>query len=121
MLILPVDGRKVRTGPSLSRPIDRAFAIALFALCCSAPLAKAADLADLQSLYKSGEYEKCAEQARVLLISNPTNEDYSVVKIRAEMELGQYTEAAKTLAAGLKNVPRSFRLRCVGRDVLRFA
>jgi tetratricopeptide (TPR) repeat protein len=116
--------QRVGTGLSLSLAIQangpRAMAL-VFLWFWSAQLTNASELADLNALYKTGQYEKCSEQAATLLISNPANEDYSLVKIRAEMELGRYSAAAKTLAAGLKSVPKSFRLRWVGCDVLRFS
>jgi tetratricopeptide (TPR) repeat protein len=81
----------------------------------------AAEVADLKALFLSGQYEKCAEQAGLSLISDPTNEDLAILKIDAELTLGRYADAAKSLADGLKSLPKSLRLRWIGREVLRYS
>src|SRR5205823_3427380 len=43
-----------------------------------------------------------------------------VLKIRAELELGRYEDAAKSLDDGLKRLPTSLALRWIGQDVCRF-
>jgi tetratricopeptide (TPR) repeat protein len=82
---------------------------------------RAAELADLNALLSSGKYEKCAEQAATALISDPTNENLAILKIQAELTLGHYADAAKSLANALKTMPKSLRLRWLGHDVLRYS
>src|SRR5207302_3673470 len=48
------------------------------------------------------------------------SENCRSLKIRAELELGRYEDAAKTLEEGLKRLPTSLELRWLGREVCRY-
>ena len=54
------------------------------------------------------------------IAENDFSENYRLLKIRAEMELGRYAEALKSLDEGLKRFPQSLQLRWLGREVCQF-
>lgn len=96
----------------------QAFAICLVALLtCHA---SAADLAEVTQLFRSGKYPECAAASEKAIAENDFSENYRLLKIRAEMELGRYADALKTLDDALKRFPYSLQLRWLGRDVCQF-
>ncbi|MCY2963225.1 MAG: hypothetical protein NT069_06155 [Planctomycetota bacterium] len=80
----------------------------------------AADLRPLEKLFKEGHYSECAEQAAAAIANKEPSERCRILQIRAELELGRYAEAAKSLAAAQQVFPQSIELRWLGRDVWRF-
>src|SRR5687767_5451844 len=86
----------------------------------AAPLAQAADLAATTQLFRSGKYVECVQSAEKAIAENDFSENYRLLKLRAEMELGRYAEALKTLDEGLKRFPYSLQLRWLGREVCQF-
>jgi tetratricopeptide (TPR) repeat protein len=84
----------------------------------SASLAE--DFRDLQKLYRAGEYVKCADTAVKVSKERPGDEDVWAIKIRAEMQLGRYGDALKSLEASMRASPASIRLRWLARSVYRF-
>jgi tetratricopeptide (TPR) repeat protein len=82
--------------------------------------ASAADLADTTQLFRSGKYAECVAACDKAIAENDFSENYRLLKIRAEMELGRYADALKTLDDGLKRFPYSLQLRWLGRDVCQF-
>jgi tetratricopeptide (TPR) repeat protein len=85
-----------------------------------APTAVAADLAEITQLYRTGKYAECVEAAEKALEESPFSENYRVLLLRAELELGRYADALKTLDAGIEKFPSSVQLRWYGRDAARF-
>lgn len=71
-------------------------------------------------LFRAGKYAECAKAAAQGISENDFSENYRLLKIRAEMEQGQYEEALKTFDAALPRFPYSIQLRWQGRDVCRF-
>jgi tetratricopeptide (TPR) repeat protein len=96
----------------------RAFVILLTA--CLGPQVSAADLAEVTQLFRTGKYAECAAAAEKAVAENDFSENYRVLKIKAEMELGRYSDALKTLDEALKKFPYSLPLHWLGRDVCQF-
>jgi hypothetical protein len=73
-----------------------------------------------QKLFQTGQYVECVEAAAKAIAASEFSETARLFKLRAEMELGRYADAAATLDAGLKQFPSSLELRWLGRDVCRY-
>jgi tetratricopeptide (TPR) repeat protein len=80
----------------------------------------AADLAETTQLFRSGKYAECVQSAEKAIAENDFSENYRLLKLKAEMELGRYADALKTLDEGLRRFPYSLPLRWLGRDVCQF-
>ena len=83
-------------------------------------MANAADLVETTKLLRTGEYAACAQSAAAAIEENAYNESFRLIKLRAEMELGHYGDALKTLDAALEKFPQSIQLRWLGIEVCRF-
>ena len=79
-----------------------------------------ADQLECVQLLRAGKYAECAQGAAEGIAQSEFNENLRLLKIRAEMELGRYTDAKKTLDEALTRFPQSIQLRWSGRDVCRF-
>lgn len=96
-----------------------------FALAASLTLAvlatplHAADLFELTKLFRSGEYARCATETAAEIEKAKYSENLRLLQIRAEIELGRYGDALKTLDQALADFPYSIQLRWLGRDVCR--
>jgi len=82
--------------------------------------ASAADLAAVTQLFRTGKYTECVQASEKAIAENDFSENYRLLKIRAEMELGRYVEALKSLDDALKRFPYSLQLRWLGREVCQF-
>jgi tetratricopeptide (TPR) repeat protein len=82
--------------------------------------AGAADLSETTQLFRGGKYAECIASCDKAITENDFSENYRLVKIRAEMELGRYEAALKTLDEALTRFPYSLQLRWLGREVCRF-
>jgi tetratricopeptide (TPR) repeat protein len=80
----------------------------------------AADSAQLVGLFRTGKYAECVEATTKAITESDFNESYRLLKLRSELELGRYADAAETLDAALKKFSRSIELRWWGREVFRF-
>ncbi len=80
----------------------------------------AADPPDMAELFRSGKYEECVDSAALAIKASEFMESNHVWKLRAELELGRFTDAAVTFEAALKSFPRSIEIRWWGRDVCRY-
>ncbi len=90
--------------------------------CLSGPTAAAtAEYRELLALYRSGKYTECAQAAAKAIAEEDYSENYRLLKIRSELALGRYADAAKTLDEALKRFAGSIELRWVGRDVSRLS
>jgi tetratricopeptide (TPR) repeat protein len=115
--------RRVSAGDRFSGGTLRCrIGLVCFVVSCLADgsLARAADLAETTQLFRSGKYEQCVQATEKAISENDFSENYRLLKIRAELELGRYAEALKTLDESLKRFPYSLQLRWIGRDVCRF-
>lgn len=90
--------------------------VALLGVSCPAK----ADYAESLALFRSGKYAECIEATKAAIAQEVINENDRSLKIRAELVLGRYKDAAETLEEGLKKYPRSLELRWLGRDVCRY-
>jgi tetratricopeptide (TPR) repeat protein len=91
------------------------------ALLLLAGPASAADLDELEALFRAGKYEECARQASEgIATGEGWNERWRILQISAEMEQGHYEEAMSSLQRALRRFPASVSLRLLGRDVLRY-
>ena len=98
-----------------------AFSFALLAgIAIPGARLSAADLAELLTLFRTGEYAKCVTGTAAEIENAQYSENLRLLKLRAELELGRYGDALKTLDAALKDFPTSIQLRWLGRDVCRF-
>ena len=80
----------------------------------------AVDIGKLTTLFRTGQYAECVEATALAIRESEFNENLRVLKLRAELELGRYADAAETLDAALKKFTTSIELRWWGRDVCRF-
>lgn len=81
---------------------------------------EAADSAQLLTLFRTGQYAECVEASAKAISESEFNENDRLLKLRSELELGRYADAAETLDAALKKFGSSIELRWIGRDVARF-
>jgi tetratricopeptide (TPR) repeat protein len=82
-------------------------------------LVHAADLAEATDAFRTGKYAECIATAAELVAQNEYHEPAWVLKIQAEMQLGRYADAAKSLDAALTKLTYSVQLRWLGRDICR--
>src|SRR5437868_5888436 len=92
-----------------------ALAICLLALLVGR--GSAADLAEVTQLFRGGKYAECVSASEKAIAENDFSENYRLLKIRSEMELGRYADALKTFDDALKKFPYSLPLRWIGREV----
>lgn len=81
---------------------------------------RGADLAAATRLFRGGQYAECVQACEQAIRENDFSENFRLLKIRAEMELGRYAQARQTLEAALSRFPASLQLRWLGRDVYRY-
>lgn len=82
--------------------------------------ATAADLEEGEALYRAGKYEECARLAEEELERVRWGDQWSLLKIRADLARGEYKSALAALGTGLDRAPSSIPLRLLGREVYRF-
>lgn len=80
----------------------------------------AADLAETNQLFRSGKYAECIGSCEKAIAENDFSENYRLLKVRSEMELGRYEEALKSFDEALTRFPYSLQLRWLGREVCQF-
>ena len=81
---------------------------------------QAADYVQTSNLFRTGKYAECIESAAQAIKQDEINENFRLVKIKSELELGHYADALASLDAALARLPTSIALRWIGRDVCRF-
>jgi tetratricopeptide (TPR) repeat protein len=81
---------------------------------------QAADSAQLALLFRTGKYAECVEATTKAIGESEFNENFRLLKLRSELELGRYADAAETIDAALKKFSSSIELRWYGREVARF-
>lgn len=87
----------------------------------SGGLATAATLSEAKELFRTGQYEKCAEVAAQQIADGTYSEEWRLLKLESELTLGRYDEAVKTLEEAKKINAYSVRLRWLERDVRRYS
>ncbi len=125
---LPMVRSNLRPGPfergTLRRsrvglPVLVFSAFCLGAVAPSAAIAAAADLAEVEKLFRTGQYDQCAALAAQQISKDEETERFSELKIKAELAQGKYAAAVETLETALRQVPSSLALRLLARDVYR--
>jgi predicted Zn-dependent protease len=76
---------------------------------------------DLRTKLRAGEYEAVIRGATQGIGQRQFGEDWYLVKADAELALGRYQDAWKTVQAGLQRYAWSIRLRAIGIPAARFA
>jgi tetratricopeptide (TPR) repeat protein len=83
--------------------------------------AGAADLDEVESLFRAGKYDECARLAAEGIVGGEGwNERWRVVQVSAELERGRYAEAMSSLERALRRFPASISLRLLARDAYRY-
>ena len=80
------------------------------AVFMSCAFSASATINECRRLMMTGEYEECLTTAQEAIERRAYGEDWPVLKLRAERELGRYAEAVSTATAGIKRYPWSIRL-----------
>jgi tetratricopeptide (TPR) repeat protein len=89
-------------------------------LSFAAPPPARGDYGEAIELYRTGKYAECIESTEEGIAEGGANENLWTLKIRAELALGRYQAAEKSLSEGLKQLPASLDLRWLGREVCRY-
>ncbi|HEX4149168.1 MAG TPA: hypothetical protein VHY20_09280, partial [Pirellulales bacterium] len=80
--------------------------------------ALAADVGAIQTLYRTGQYAAAAAEATKLLADGESDEAIFLVKLRAELAVGDYEAALATWETATQQYLASLALRLAGREVL---
>jgi tetratricopeptide (TPR) repeat protein len=96
-----------------------AFSSLAFTAASPTPLC-AADLKPIEQAFQKGNYAECRDLARAAIEANEPSERCRILLLKAQLELGEYPQAAESLAAARKTFPYSLELRWLGRDVARY-
>lgn len=124
----------IHSSPTLGRadsparqPESKVFALAswlfpliLFFLPATQSAVLAADLSEAEQLFNTGKYSECIALTGKEIEDGDFSESWRVLRIRAQLEVGQYSDALKSLEEALKRYPQSIRIRWLGRAVYRF-
>lgn len=89
-------------------------------LLATSRFSDAADYAEMVKLYREGKYAECIDATAKEISETAFDENYRLLKIRAEMQIGHYADALKTLEPAMKRYPASIQFRWLARDVFRF-
>jgi tetratricopeptide (TPR) repeat protein len=85
-----------------------------------------ADLADAQKLYNTGQYEECVDACRKARVDaeaagiGAVPEGWWVLKVKAQLAIGRYPEALRSVVAGVEAHEASAELRLLGYEALRY-
>ena len=91
----------------------------LCARSCGHAAAAADSLEDAEKLYRTGQYDQCAEQVDEETKNNGWNEPWRQLKIRTELARGKYAEAMAAAEGGLRRFPASVGLHLLAYEVYR--
>ncbi len=90
------------------------------AVLASSNCAFAETLPEAEELFRTGHYKECAKIADAEIESGFHSQEWPLLKIRCEMVLGRYSEAAETVKKARVPQANSIRLLWLERDVRRF-
>ena len=93
---------------------------AILCCLCFARTCTAATVSEAEKLYHTGEYAACAEMAGLAIAEGEYSEQWRLLKIRSELELGRYSHALVTVEEAKKRFPFSIQILWLERDVRRF-
>ncbi len=97
--------------------------LSLFAipwLLSLAALATGEEYDEALKLFYAGQYADCVAESIVYQGANEFDQDWVLLKMRAEMALGRYSDAQATLESGLFDHSNSLRIRLAGEEVCRY-
>ncbi len=94
-------------------------AVAVCLLLSDVTSAPGADLAQVQRLADSGQYEEALQQAATALEGNIYNDRWHLLKAKMELTLGRRQAARDTLEKGLRRHASSIKLRWLAREAYR--
>ncbi len=78
---------------------------------------RAADVAEVRNLLRTGEYDKAITQAEQGLKEEPRNEEWPLLLTRGLLTVGRYPDATAAVTNALAKDSRSIRLRWLAREV----
>ncbi len=112
--------RRISAGSSGSLFCLFCVSIFLLAIVSLGDSAAAADLSETSQFFRGGKYAECIAACEKAIAENDFSENYRLLKIRSEMELGRYEAALKSFDEALARFPYSLQLRWLGREVCQF-
>ncbi len=113
--------QKLRMPYSLSRYLLGSLTgLIVIALLASSNSVFAETLFDTEELFRTGKYAECITIADAEIQKGYHSQEWPLLKIRCEMLLGHYTEAAETVKKARVPHANSIRLLWLDRDVRRF-
>ena len=81
------------------------------------PSGRAAEIADAQAEFLSGNYATAIKLAQAGVAETPANEDWQVLLGQALLTVGRTPDADAAVTLGLSRVPVSLRLRWLSREI----
>src|SRR5262245_42797038 len=90
-------------------PNSSTLCFAVHLLIISAAPLSAADLLETTRLFHGGKYAECVTACDKAIAENDFSENFRLLKLRAEMELGRYPDALQTLDEALKRFAYSIQ------------
>lgn len=81
----------------------------------------AATITECQELLRTGRYAECLDQTADAIERRSYGEEWPILKIRAERQLGLYSQALETAEAGLSRYSWSIRIRMEAIECYRSA
>lgn len=75
------------------------------------------DLEDCEALLNSGEYQACIEKTDAAIQKKTYGSEWPLLKVQAELAIGQYAEAKQTIDAALKRYSWSLPLRLKAHEI----
>lgn len=103
-------------GQGFARALGRLAVPFLLILVVAQP-ANAASIRETRALLSSGQYTEALKLATEEVERRSYSEEWPLLKAEAEIALGRYSEAAESLAAGIKRYSWSIRLRMATFDL----
>ena len=94
-------------------------ALAVVVLSTRTAPARGAPFDEALQRYRTGDYAGCIAACDTTLSEMLGDEDWWMLKVRAQMAIGRYADALETWQLALDRHDRSIRIRLLGRDVLR--
>lgn len=93
---------------------------AMLVLLGMAASVSAAAFRDAEKLFLAGKYEDCVSLAATEVESGIRFEPWRHIKAEAEMTLGRYADARKTVEEGIRAYPLSIEMRLIACKVFRY-
>src|SRR5262245_12907411 len=104
----------VQTAAALRFP--RTHCLIAWLIVASLAACSAATLDEAQKLFSTGEYEDCIAACETAIEQNPWQMSWRLLKIRAELATGRYTDALASYEAGMSRYNTSIPLRLLGYE-----